>query len=113
MKTTLKYAPHYDEIVAFIFNEDDFISRRIIEYYQEYLVGTIKSNNRRVRTLDKVVYEYFYNIKFNKYVHDYLEALEDSNEGIDYYNNLDINLPKLYKNFEKNSLEIINGTKWL
>lgn len=113
MKNTLKYAPHYDEIVGTIFSEEDFISKRIIDYYQEYLVGTIKSNNRRVRNLDKVVYEYFYNIKFNKYAHDYLEELEDSNDGIDYYNNLDINLPKLYKFFEKNSLELVNGTKWL
>lgn len=113
MKDSLKYAPHYDEIVSFVFSEDDFITKRIINYYQEYLLGSIKQTNYRIRNLDRTIYEYLKNIKFNKYVKDYLETLESSNDGIDYYNNLDINLSKLYKKFEKYSLEIISGTRWL
>ena len=110
---TLKYAPHYDEIVSYIFDENDFITKRIINYYQEYLLGTIKCNNYRIRSLDKTIYEYLNNIKFQSYVYEYLEELEDSNDGIDYYNNLDINLPKLYRSFEKESLEVISSTRWL
>lgn len=113
MKNTFKYSPHYDEIVSYVFNEDDFITKRIINYYQEYLLGVIKCNNYRAKNLDQAIYEYLNNLKFYKYVQEYLENLEYSNEGIDYYNNLDINLPKLYKNFERDSLEIVNGTRWL
>lgn len=113
MKNVLKYTPHYDFIVAFVFSEDDFITKRIINYYQEYVVGIIKCNNHRIRALDRSVYEYLQNIKFNKYVKDFLEELEESNDNIDYYNNLDINMPKLYRNFEKNSLEIVSGNRWL
>jgi len=113
MKNILKYAPHYDEIVSFVFNEDDFITKRIINYYQEYLLGVLNCNNYRIRSLDNTIYQYLNNIKFNKYVLNFLENLEDSNEDIDYYNNLDINLPKLYKRFEKESLEIVSSTRWL
>ena len=113
MKKTLKYALHYDEIVSFVFKEDDFITIRIINYYQEYLLGVIKCNNYRIRVLDKTIYEYLTNVKFNKYVTDFLEALENSNDGIDYYNNVDINLPRLYRSFQKDSLEVISSTRWL
>ena len=113
MKNTLKYAPHYDEIVTFVFKEEDFITKRIINYYQEYLFGVIKSNNYRIRILDKIIYEYLSNSKFNKYVTDFLEELEDSNDNIDYYNNLDINLPRLYRRYEKDSLELISSARWL
>ena len=58
MKNILKHAPHYDEIVSVLFKEDDFITKRIINYYQEYLFGVIKSNNYRIRVLDKIIYEW-------------------------------------------------------
>lgn len=113
MKNKLKYVPHYDEIVSFVFKEDDFITKRIINYYQEYIFGSIECNNYRIRILDKSIYEYLYNIKFNYFSKKYLEQLEQSNDNIDYYNNLDINLPKLYRRFEKDSLEKINVCRWL
>ena len=34
-------------------------------------------------------------------------------ENIDYYNNLDINLPRLYRSYEKDSLEVISSARWL
>ena len=113
MKNILKYAPNYDEIVSFQFKEDDFITKRIINYYQEYLFGVIKSNNYRIRVLDKIVFEYLTNCKFNIYTKEFLEELEDSNDDIDYYNNLDINLPRLYRSYEKDSLEVISSARWL
>lgn len=113
MKNALKYAPHYDSIVSFIFNEDDFITKRIISYYQEYLLGVIKCNNYRVRALDRTIYEYLTDKKFNKYVINFLLELEDSNSDIDYYNNLDINLPKLKRKYEKDNLELISNARWL
>lgn len=113
MKETLKCAPHYDEIISFNFKEDDFITERIINYYQEYLFGIIKSNNYRIRVLDKIIYEYLTNSKFNRYAKEFLENLEVSNDDIDYYNNLDINLPRLYRMYEKNSLLVVSSTRWL
>lgn len=113
MKEILKSAPYYDEIISFIFNEDDFITKRIINYYQEYLFGVIKCNNYRIKVLDKTIYEYLTNSKFNKYAKEFLENLEQSNDDIDYYNNLDINLPRLYRMYEKNSLLVVSNSRWL
>lgn len=113
MKNILKYTPHYDEIVSFPYREDDFVTTRIISYYQEYIFGVIENNNYRIRILDKTIYEYLTNIKFNRYSKKYLEDLESSNDEIDYYNNLDINLPRLYRKFEKESLEVVSGSRWL
>ena len=113
MKEILKNAPYYDEIISFSFNEDDFITKRIINYYQEYLFGVIKCNNYRIRVLDKTIYKYLTNSKFNKYAKEFLENLEESNDDIDYYNNLDINLPRLYRMYEKNSLLVVSSARWL
>jgi len=113
MKKILKYIPHYDEIVSFPYKEDDFITKRIINYYQEYIFGIIECNNYRIRTLDKTIYEYLTNIKFNNFSKKYLEKLEEANDEIDYYNNLDINLPRLYKRFELENIEVISGSRWL
>ena len=113
MKNILKYTLYYDEIVSFPYKEDDFITKRIINYYQEYVFGNIESNNYRIRILDKTIYEYLTNIKFNRYSKKYLEQLESSNDEIDYYNNLDINLPRLYRKFEKENLEVVSGSRWL
>lgn len=113
MRNSLKYATYYDEIVCCVFEEEDFITKRIIDYYQEYLLGTIKCNNYRVRALDKAVHAYLKNLKFNKFVKEYLNALEDSNDNLDYYDNLDVNLPKLLKKYEKSIVLIGSSSKWL
>ncbi len=113
MKNTLKYASNYDEIISFIFDEEDFITKRIINYYKEYLLDTKGSDNKCIRELDESVYEYLTDNKFNIFVTNYLEELEESNDDIDYYNNLDINLPKLYKRFKSDSLNTISSTRWL
>ena len=112
MRDRLKYALHYNEIVSFEYDENDFITKRIINYYRSYLFEEPNCNNYHIKNLDKVVYEYFINYKFNKYAKDYLEELELSYDNIDYYNNLDINLPKLYKKY-KESLDLVSTTRWL
>lgn len=113
MKKSLKYATYYDDIVCCVFEEEDFITKRIINYYQEYLLGINKCNNYRVRALDKAVYEYLKNLKFNRFVREYLNELEDSNDNIDYYENLDVNLPKLLKQYEKSSETCADTCRWL
>ncbi|MDD2434780.1 MAG: hypothetical protein PHO63_00820 [Bacilli bacterium] len=110
----LKYSPNYNDIVNYNFDEDDFVSQRIINYYQEYLFGNIyKPQLKKIKVFDKIVWEYIKNDQFYQYVQYYLKELELSNSDLDYYEHLDRNLEKLYKDFDKNSLKKVVSTKWL
>ena len=112
MKKLLKYALNYDEIINFTFKKEDFITQRIIKYYQEYLFRKVGCTSYRIKLLDKTIYEYLTNFKFNNYVKKYLKEIDDSDYEFCYYDNLDINLPKLYKNYENENLYLSN-TRWL
>lgn len=115
MKTkALKCTPNYNEIINYNFDENDFVSQRIINYYQEFIFGNLyKPQPKKIRLFDKLVDEYIKNDRFYRYVQFYLKELELSNGNMDYYENLDENLENLYKEFEKNNLSKVVSTKWL
>ncbi len=115
MKTkVLKCTPNYNEITNYNFDENDFVSQRIINYYQEFIFGNLyKPQPKKIKLFDKLVGEYIKDDKFHQYVQFHLKELELSNSNIDYYESFDENLEILYKEFEKNSLSKVVSTKWL
>ncbi len=108
----LKNTTNYERISSFVFDKDDFVSERIISFYQEYLFGSIyKPSIQNVKQIDEIVGEYTKKLKFYEFVKEKLIALELTNSDIDYYQNLDVNLKKMYKEFN-NQIHVSN-TKWL
>lgn len=109
---TLKNTLNYEKITTFVFDKEDFVSERIISFYQEYLFGNIyKPNTQSVKKIDEIIGEFVRKGKFYQFVEEKLIELENSNAGLDYYQNLDKNLKALYK--EYNSVVHVNTTKWL
>lgn len=102
-----KYSPNYDKIVNFLYEDDDFVSSRLITIYRDYLFG---NNNRYKKKLDMVLGSYTDKSEFYRYVEDYFrkdDNLLDTDEKI-------LNkLIHLYDEFEKEKLRKINNTRWL
>lgn len=103
---------NYERITSFVFDKDDFVSERIITFYQEYLFsGIYKPSAKNIKLIDEIIGEYTKKTKFYDFVKKKLTALELTNSDIDYYHNLDVNLKKMYKEFN-NQIQVSN-TKWL
>lgn len=103
---------NYEKITSFKYDKKDFISARIISFYQEYLFGNIyNASNKNKEKIDEIIGEYVDRTKFFEYVQEKLTDIEGSNTDIDYYQNLDVNLKKLYKEFSE--VVYVSTTKWL
>jgi len=102
-----KYSPNYDKIVNFLYEDDDFVSNRLISIYRDYLFG---NNNRYKKKLDMVLGVYTDKQDFYRYIQEYFKKddnLLDTDEKI--LNKLN----RLYDDFEKEKLKKINNTRWL
>lgn len=68
-KLVLNYCPNFYKIVNFDFDEDDNMSRRLIQIYQDYIFKIDLSNveeTKLVMELDKVISRYIDDYEFRK-----------------------------------------------
>ena len=68
-KLVLNYCPNFYKIVNFDIDEDDNVSRKLIQIYQEYIIKIDLSNveeTKLVMELDKVLSRYIDDYEFRK-----------------------------------------------
>lgn len=74
IKDVIGYCPHYYDIVNMPFNEDDLITKKIINEFCEEIFN-ISNNNmgtiNRLKVLDLVIYEYTLKNSFYYYAREY------------------------------------------
>lgn len=102
-----KLSSTYDEIVNFLYEDNDELSIFLIDCYQKYL-SSIKSS-KSIKTIDKTMIEYVKKEEFYKFVKENFD-IEDK------YNTFDkivLYLNKLYKNYEEEKMKKIKSTRWL
>lgn len=112
IKTVMKYAVNYNKVVSFIYDEEDFITTRIIDYYKDYVLNE-KESSRKIRSLDNIIVNYISDDNFKIYVKEHINEFNTNEYGIDYYYDMDMILSKLFKNYIYNKGESITKTKWL
>ena len=96
---------NYDKIVNFLYEENDAITKKIIESYQEYIFSI--KNNKCKKNIDKVLSEYILKENFYKYVKENFD-----NEVL--YSTYDIVIKKIsmcYKNYY--DTYTIKNSRWL
>jgi hypothetical protein len=107
LEKVFKATRNYDDIVNFNYGVHDFVSKKIINYYQDYVLDSDNrvDNQNLLEFLDISVNEYIKNPKFYKYVQN---AFQDiiSNEIVYIMINL-------YKQYEEDKIKDIENTKWL
>lgn len=108
MKTkVMKCAVNYDLVVNYVYESDDFITDRIINYYKNYVLEIVPKERHRIKTLDMIVNKYLDDIYFNSYVRNNVDY------DTDYYYDFDYVLVRLYKEFIlKNERKIVTH-RWL
>lgn len=89
----IKYAVNYDDVVNFIYDVDDFTTKKIIEYYKNYMLGLIPKKIYRLKIFDKVVNKYLFDIYFHMFIKNNID------EDTDFYYDLDDIMINLYKKY--------------
>ncbi len=112
IKTVMKYAVNYNKVVSFIYDEEDFITTRLIDYYKDYVLNE-KEASRKIRSLDNIMVNYISDDDFKIYVKEHINEFSTNEYGIDYYYDMDMILSKLFKNYIYYKEESIAKTKWL
>lgn len=102
--------PNYDKIVNFLYEENDIISKYLIECYQEYIFNI--KNKKSKLIIDDVMNEYIKKEEFYKYVFNHFNP-SFSSELYDSYDKVIRKLINLHKEYETNTLKKINNTRWL
>lgn len=106
----IKNSPHYDKIVAFQYEDNDIVSKLLIECFQAYL-GHIKSKKSKYN-IDKIMDEYTNKFTFYQYVQNYFNPSE-SLDLCDSFDKVMLKLNKLYKNYIEEQNKVIESTRWL
>ena len=65
-KEVLKYCPNFYKIVNFVYDENDYISDKLISIYEDYIFKIDIYNNEEIETVKKIDYV------LGKYMDDYL-----------------------------------------
>lgn len=105
--TIINNSPNYDKIVNFLYQENDEISKVLIENFQEHLFG----NNKNKKKLDIVFDAYTNKDEFYRYIQNYFKEFSD-----DLYSpcvKLMNNMCRLYDRFEEERLSKIDNVRWI
>lgn len=105
------YCPNYDEIVEYDFNADDIISKKLIDYYREYITSFDKKDEKEIEKItfyDKAMHDYISDIKFFKKVQCYFND-PACNYGVD----MVTNMIEIKNNYIDETLKDLKTTKWI
>ncbi|MDD2469369.1 MAG: hypothetical protein PHI22_00290 [Bacilli bacterium] len=67
---------HFDDIVNFDFLEDDLLTKRLIQYYQDYIFKVDEGDDSLtlIKQLDEAIYKYMDDYRFAKSLKDTLDV---------------------------------------
>lgn len=103
-------SPNYDKIVNFLYEDNDLISKLLIDNYQEYLTH-IKSK-RSKKEIDELLNCYTEKTEFYKKVQTYFN-LEENHELLDSYDKVIRKLRNVYKEYQEEKFRIMKNARWL
>lgn len=101
---------HYDDIVEYIYNEDDRLAKMFIDYYRDYMDAVNLDSSEDVNLIyeyDEALYSYLTNRKFYRLVQ------EQYNNKNDWGNFMIQNLIQLYAVYQDMISCKVKEAKWL
>jgi len=115
-KKVLEYCVNFDEIVNCEFLEDDILTKKLIEYYQEFVFNVdIKDKEQLelIRNLDSVMYKYIEDYRFAKKLKDTLDINTVTSSGFAYLEQLMQYLIKFMIEYDKEYTHHKVETRWI
>lgn len=105
LEDVLKCCPNYDEIISYNINDNDEISRDLINYYEDFVFLNFDDKSK-ISKLDLILYKYIKDREFYKFIQDRFKSEGDVLPLFD-------ELKKLYEKFEKNTLKKVESAVWI
>ena len=109
----LSLCPYFDEIINSDFLEDDLLTKKLIEYYREYIFNNGEKNNHLITKLDQAMYKYINDYRFAKELKNTLEVDEVVCSKFAYIKELMNYIITFYDEYQEVDNEVIKTTKWL
>jgi hypothetical protein len=110
----LDRCPNYNNISNYVYLENDYFSKSLIDLYQDYVFSINIDNQEELNLLDSV------NKAMEKYIKDYNFAKALKNYLKDYNMGADVIIKDLMQKlvtfvsiYEEESLKHISNTKWI
>lgn len=114
-KEILKYCPNYYNIVNFDFQENDYISEKLVNIYKNYIFSINIKNNEEVEKiveLDRVLSNYINDYLFRSELQKEIVTVKVKNDSNILRNLVDVIL-KIFSNYEEYTTRKIYISKWI
>ena len=105
---------HFDEIVNYDFLEDDVFTKKLIQYYQDYIfnIDDAEENLSLIKLLDEAVYKYMKDYHFAKSLKKTLDIDFIVSSEFNYLGQLMEYIVDFFKTYDDSSVPV-TPTKWI
>ena len=105
---------HFDDIVNYDFLEDDVLTKKLIQYYQEFVFKLEEKddNLNLVKGLDEAVFKYMDDYRFAKSLTDTLDVDVITSESSDYLAKLMLYIVHFFNTYDDRST-VTPPTSWI
>lgn len=105
---------HFDDIVNFDFLEDDILTKKIIQYYQDFIFKVDEGDDSLVliRQLDEAIYKYMDDYHFAKSLKKTLDVDFIVSDNFNYLDQLMKYIVDFFGTYDENTAISIT-TKWI
>lgn len=113
-RSIFKCCSNYDEIISFKYKKDDYISKRLIDYYYNFLFDDeIKKSNKKLIKLDDIMYLYITNKNFYYFLQNKFMEIETNFKDEIYYEEMIEEIFYIYNLYKEDVIVGMNTSVWL
>jgi hypothetical protein len=105
---------HFDDIVNYDFLEDDILTKKLIQYYQDFIfnVDEGESSLSIIKQLDEALYKYTLDYHFAKRLKDTLDVDVITSDNFTYLSDLMKYIIQFFSTYDESSNKVIS-TEWI
>lgn len=105
---------HFDDIVNFDFLEDDILTKKLIQYYQDFVFNVEErdDNLTLIKKLDEAVYKYMDDYHFAKSLKDTLDIDLITSDSFSYLDQLMRYIVDYFSSYEEKDAYVV-CTEWI
>lgn len=114
-KIILKYCPNFYKIKDFDYEEDDYITQKLISIYEDYIFNINETNEdevQKIKNLDKILFKYIEDYTFRKDIKASVLNIR-VRRGVDIIETIVNNLITLFENYEDGYTRNIYFARWI
>ncbi len=112
----LTVCKNYNSIMECEFLDEDTFSKKLVEYYKEFILKTDFNNPKSIektKTLDEAVHKYIEDYDFCKRLKNTIDVSAIMVDDFSYLNEFMDYLVQFSYTYEKNKEKVVVQTKWI